>query len=57
MSALVYAASTDMGRFVVRLGSVNRLRKYVYDASAAQRRKLNGRPQVVTKSIDDIPDS
>jgi hypothetical protein len=39
------------------LGSINRLRKVVYKASAAYRRKMNGGIKEVTvSSIDDIPD-
>ncbi|KAI9715987.1 MAG: hypothetical protein M1812_005621 [Candelaria pacifica] len=37
------------------LGSANRLRKVVYPASSALRRKLNGRPEINAKSIDEIP--
>ncbi|GAC97117.1 hypothetical protein PHSY_004701 [Pseudozyma hubeiensis SY62] len=38
------------------LGSINRLRKGVYKASAAFRRKMNGRQEVVVDDISQIPD-
>ena len=38
------------------LGSPNRLRKVVYQASSALRRKTNGRKEIHLVSIDDIPD-
>jgi len=38
------------------LGSPNRLRKVVYPASAALRRKYNGRREINVTSIDQIPD-
>ena len=39
------------------LGSINRVRKVVYKASAAFRRKMNGGVKEVTAaSVDDIPD-
>lgn len=37
------------------LGGSNRLRKGVYPASSELRRKLNGRKEVVVRSIDEIP--
>ena len=37
------------------LGSPNRLRKVVYPASSALRRKMNGRKEINAKSIDEIP--
>ncbi|CAO1629529.1 unnamed protein product [Parajaminaea phylloscopi] len=38
------------------LGSINRVRKGVYKASSAYRRKLNATREVTVTSIDDIPD-
>lgn len=38
------------------LGSINRVRKGVYRASAVHRRKLNATFAVDCTSIDDIPD-
>lgn len=38
------------------LGSINRVRKGVYKASSAYRRKLNATTEVTVTSIDDIPD-
>jgi hypothetical protein len=37
------------------LGGSNRLRRVVYPASSALRRKMNGRKEVNVKSIDEIP--
>ncbi|KAI5257160.1 heme-dependent catalase [Aureobasidium subglaciale] len=37
------------------LGSPNRLRRVVYPASSALRRKMNGRKEVHVTSVDDIP--
>ncbi|KAI5360143.1 putative catalase core domain, Catalase superfamily [Septoria linicola] len=37
------------------LGSSNRLRKVVYPASSALRRKMNGRKEIWVRSIDEIP--
>lgn len=37
------------------LGSSNRLRRVVYPASSALRRKLNGRKEIWVRSIDEIP--
>lgn len=37
------------------LGSLNRLRKKVYAASSAMRRKLNAETEVFVSSIDEIP--
>ncbi|TKX21388.1 catalase-like protein [Elsinoe australis] len=37
------------------LGGANRLRRVVYPASAALRRKLNGRKEHHVKSIDEVP--
>ncbi|PIA92542.1 hypothetical protein CB0940_05119 [Cercospora beticola] len=37
------------------LGSANRLRRVVYPASSALRRKLNGRKEIWVRSIDEIP--
>lgn len=37
------------------LGSANRLRRVVYPASSALRRKLNGRKEIAVTSIDEIP--
>ncbi|KAG7001437.1 hypothetical protein G7Y79_00031g065520 [Physcia stellaris] len=37
------------------LGSPNRLRRVVYPASSALRRKMNGRPEMTVKSIDEVP--
>ncbi|KAL9084215.1 MAG: hypothetical protein Q9159_005338 [Coniocarpon cinnabarinum] len=37
------------------LGSPNRLRKVVYPASSALRRKMNGRKEINAKNIDEIP--
>lgn len=39
------------------LGSPNRLRRVVYPASSALRRKINARKEIQVKSIDEIPDS
>ncbi|TKY84982.1 hypothetical protein EX895_006062 [Sporisorium graminicola] len=38
------------------LGSINRLRKGVYKASAAFRRKMNGRGEIVVDDVTQIPD-
>lgn len=38
------------------LGSINRVRKGVYKASSAYRRKLNATTEVTVTSLDDIPD-
>ncbi|CAO1620202.1 unnamed protein product [Sympodiomycopsis kandeliae] len=38
------------------LGSINRVRKGVYKASSAYRRKLNATTEVMVTSLDDIPD-
>jgi hypothetical protein len=38
------------------LGSANRLRRAVYPASSALRRKMDGRKEVNVTSIDEIPD-
>lgn len=40
----------------IPLGSINRVRKGVYRASALHRRKLNATYAVDCTSIDDIPD-
>ena len=37
------------------LGSPNRLRRVVYPASSALRRKMNGRKEINVKTIDEIP--
>lgn len=37
------------------LGSSNRLRRVVYPASSALRRKMNGRPEIQLKSINELP--
>ena len=37
------------------LGGSNRLRKVVYPASSALRRKMNGRKEIWVRSIDEIP--
>ncbi|KAI0175992.1 catalase-like domain-containing protein [Hypoxylon sp. FL1284] len=38
------------------LGSSNRLRRVLYPASSALRRKMNARQEINVKSIDEIPD-
>ncbi|KAL8635349.1 MAG: hypothetical protein Q9228_007148 [Teloschistes exilis] len=37
------------------MGGPNRLRKVVYPASSALRRKMNARPEVNVKSLDEVP--
>jgi hypothetical protein len=37
------------------LGGPNRLRRVVYPASSALRRKMNGRKEVHVTNLDDIP--